>query len=80
MAHGGYLSGTMAMHLEGDTVEVTMRNPTPIDKPLKLTKDSSGCVYLYDGDKLLNEARPVELTLDLPEPITIREAKKAWLK
>ena len=41
MAHGGYLSGTMAMHLESDTVEVTMRSPTPIDKPLILKTETS---------------------------------------
>ncbi len=80
MAHGGYLSGTMAMYLESDTVEVTMRSPTPIGKPLILDADTVDCVYLYDKDKLLNEARPAELNLDLPEPITIHDAKKASLR
>lgn len=80
ITQGGYISGLMAQHLETDTVEVTMRNPTSMGKPLILDTSMSDRVLLYDGDKLLNEAIPGELELDIPEPISLEEAKKASLK
>lgn len=80
ITQGGYISGLMAQHLETDTVEVTMRNPTSMGKPLILDTSMSDRVLLYDGDKLLNEAIPGELDLDIPEPISLEEAKKASLK
>ena len=80
MTQGGYISGTMAMHLDSDTVEVTMRNPTPMGKPLVLDTSTPNRVFLYDGDKLLNEARPADLDLKLPEPISFEQAKTASLR
>ena len=80
MIHGGYVSGAMAMHLNSDTVEVTMRNPTPAGRPLVVDIGTPDRVFLYDKDTLLIEARPTELDLDMPEPITIDEARKASLR
>ena len=80
ITQGGYISGIMAQHLESDTVEVTMRNPTSMGKPLILDTSMSDRVLLYDGDKLLNEAISGELELDIPEPITLEDAKTAALK
>jgi len=80
MTQGGYISGFMAMHLDSDSVAVTMRNPTPMGKPLALDTSAPDLVLLYDGDKLLNEARPVDLELEIPEPISLEEARKASLR
>jgi len=80
IAHGGYTGGVMAECLDGETVEVTMRKPTPMDKPLILDASRPDVVLLYDGDTLLNEARPAELELDLPEVISLDQARKASLR
>ncbi|HKY66971.1 MAG TPA: hypothetical protein VJM49_11395, partial [Acidimicrobiales bacterium] len=36
MANGGWTCGTLAGHLPGGTVEVTLRAPTPLDEPLEV--------------------------------------------
>ena len=77
---GGYLCGVMAVHLDCDAVEVSMRNPTPMGKPLTLDTGTPDLVRMFDGDILLNEARPAELDLELPDPITLEEARKASLR
>jgi len=74
---GGYISGIMAVHLDSDTVEVTMRKPTFMERPLILDTGTANRVFLYDGDTLLNEARPAELDFEIPEPITLEQARKA---
>lgn len=74
---GGYISGLMAVHLDSDTVEVTMRKPTFMERPLMLDTTIPDRVFLYDGDLLLNEARPIELKMEIPEPISLEQAKKA---
>jgi len=80
IAHGGYTGGVMAECLDCETVEVTMRKPTPMDKPLILDASSPEAVFLYDGETLLNEAKPSDLELDLPEIISIDQARKASLR
>ena len=74
---GGYLSGLMASYLDTDTVCVTMHKPTPMDRPLIIDTSEPDQVRLYDDDVLLNDARPVDWTLSLPEPITYAQAKAA---
>ncbi|MBW1816900.1 MAG: hypothetical protein JRJ60_07045, partial [Deltaproteobacteria bacterium] len=71
---GGYISGFMADHIDSETVEVTMRAPTPMGKKLQIYFEAPDRVVMRDGHTLLNEARPSELELDLPEPITLDEA------
>jgi len=80
ITQGGYISGTMAAFLDSDTVEVTMRNPTPMGKPLILDATTPTWVFLYDGEKLLNEACPAVLDLEIPEPISLSQARKASLR
>lgn len=80
IAQGGYISGIMAMYLNSATVEVTMRNPTPMDKSLILDLSTPDRVFMYDGERLLNEAYPAELDLNIPKPISLDEAKKASLR
>jgi hypothetical protein len=74
---GGYISGLLAVHLDSDTVEVTMRKPTFMNRPLILDTTTPDRVFLFDGDTLLNEARPVELEMEIPESVSIEQARKA---
>jgi hypothetical protein len=74
---GGYISGLMSVYLESPTVEVTMRKPTLMERPLILDTLTPDRVFLYDGDTLLNEARPVDLEMEIPAPVTLEQAKKA---
>lgn len=80
MTQGGYISGLMAECLDSDSVEVIMRNPTPMNKALILDTTVPDRVSVYDGNKLLNEARPAELHLTIPDPISFEEAKRASLR
>lgn len=80
ITQGGYISGRMAVYLDSDTVEVTMRNPTPMGKPLIMDIGTPDRVFLYHGDLLLNEARPAELDLEIPAPVTLEAARKASLR
>jgi len=77
ITQGGYLSGLMAVHLDTDTVEVTMFRPTPMNKPLTLDTSMPNRVYIRDGDTVLNEAKPTDLFLEIPAPITMEQARKA---
>jgi hypothetical protein len=74
---GGYISGLMAVHLDSDTVEVNMRKPTLLERPLILDTTTPDRVFLYDGDTLLNEALPAELEMEVPASISFEQAKKA---
>lgn len=80
ITQGGYLSGMMAVHLDSKTVEVTMRHPTPMGKPLIMDTRLPDRVLILDGDKLLNEGRPAELEIEIPNPITLEDARKASLR
>ena len=71
--NGGYTCGLVAGLLDADTVEVTLRLPPPLDTPLRIER-LDGALCVLDGDRLVAEARPAELELDPPEPITYGEA------
>lgn len=77
LALGGHISGLMGVHIDSDTVEVTMRKPTYMERPLTMDTTTPDRVYLYDGDTLLNEARPAELEVEMPHAISLDQAKKA---
>lgn len=66
MGNGGYVCGLLAHHLPG-AVEVTLRRPAPLEKPLMI-KQENGRSQLLDGEALIGEAQAVELTLSVPEP------------
>ena len=71
--NGGYTAGLAAQLVGGDTVEVTLRVPPPLDTPLRIERDG-GAVRILDGETLVVEAKPAELELDLPEPVSFAEA------
>ena len=73
--HGGYTSGLIAQLLPADTVEVTLRRPPPLDRPLAVLRESSA-LRIMDGDTLIAEAVPsgVDVTADVPPPVAYGDA------
>jgi hypothetical protein len=75
-ANGGYASGRLAAFVDADVVEVTLRLPPPLDRPLAVRRDDR-VASLLDGDEVVAEARPGSLDLDIPAPVTRVEAEEA---
>lgn len=75
MGNGGYVSGRLA-GLLGSSVAVTLRAPTPLDKPLAVER-TADTVSLRDGDTLVAEARVAALELEAPAPPAFVEAERA---
>lgn len=63
--NGGYTCGLLAAGMP-TPVEVTLKRPPPLDRPLALLQTPAGRV-LMDGEEPVAEARPAELEL-LPPP------------
>ncbi|MEE8434807.1 MAG: hypothetical protein V3S64_08475 [bacterium] len=74
--NGGYVAGRLAGRIAG-TTEVTLRLPPPLEKELIIKKDGAGGVRLMDGDRLVAEARPVEMSLTVPDSPGLAAARKA---
>lgn len=75
-ANGGYASGLLAAHVEGEA-EVTLRLPPPLDTPLAVVREGER-VELRDGERLVAEAEPASLDgLDVPAPVSLPEADLA---
>ena len=75
-ANGGYACGRLAAFVDADEVEVTLRLPPPLDRPLAVVPDGDG-VRLLDGDALVAEARPASLDVDAPAPVSLEVAELA---
>jgi hypothetical protein len=75
-ANGGYASGRLAAFLEADAVEVTLRLPPPLERPLDVQRDGDAAL-LFDGDAVVAEARISELDLDPPAPVSFAAAEQA---
>lgn len=64
--NGGYVAGCLARALPGP-VEVTLRAPAPLGRPLEIVEDAEGVELRLDGE-VLARARTAPLDLELPEP------------
>ena len=73
--NGGYTCGLVA-GLLGGTAEVTLRLPPPLDRELEVVRDD-GRVEIRDGERLVAEAEPVELDVEVPAPVSVAEAERA---
>ena len=71
-ANGGYAAGALARHV-GGTVEVTLRRPVPLERPLEVVAES-GRFFLRDGDDVVAEARAAVLDAEVPAPVTFDRA------
>lgn len=71
--NGGYTCGLIAQLVDADAVEVTLRLPPPLETPLRAERDGDE-VRVLDGERLVAEARPAGLELELPEPVSFAAA------
>ena len=74
-ANGGYTFGLVA-GVVGDHVEVTLRRPPPLGRPLRVERENAGAAIYADGE-LVAEAAPVDLELSVPAPVPFAEACEA---
>ncbi len=78
-ANGGYTCGVLASLFHGP-VEVTLRLPPPLERPLELDLDDGRKhVELRDGDALVAEASQAHVEVELPDPIAFADASAAAL-
>jgi hypothetical protein len=74
-ANGGYCAGLLARAIQG-SVEVTLRIPPPLERPLDVRSEGDR-VLLLDGERLVAEARALGPELDCPEPPSFEAALAA---
>ncbi|MEQ9643730.1 MAG: hypothetical protein RIM84_27175 [Alphaproteobacteria bacterium] len=64
--NGGYVAGRFATFVGNGPVEVTLRAPTPLETAMDVVRDGDEWRLLH-GDKLIAQARPAPLDLDVPD-------------
>lgn len=75
-ANGGYACGSLARFVDAPEVEVTLRQPPPLERPLAVRRDSDA-VVLLDGTELVAEARPGRVDVEVPVAPSMAEAAGA---
>ena len=80
--NGGYTAGSLAALVLGDrdpeAVEVTLRQPPPLDVAMSVQRlESDDVTWLLVGEARIAEARVVDLGLDPVEAVDSSEAKAA---
>ena len=75
-ANGGYASGNLAAFVDADEVEVTLRLPPPLDRPLAVRREDD-VVELLDGDAVVAEARGASVAVEPPSAVSFAEAEDA---
>jgi hypothetical protein len=75
--NGGYSCGRVAALIGGDTAEITLRAPPPLDTALAVQRADGGVVRLLHGGQLVAEGKPATLELDIPVPPSRDEAVAA---
>ncbi len=72
-ANGGYACGRLAAFVDATDVEVTLRLPPPLDRPLAVRR-LEDAVHLLDGEAVVAEARPAHVEIDPPAPVALATA------
>ncbi|HEU5490743.1 MAG TPA: hypothetical protein VFU84_08105 [Gaiellaceae bacterium] len=75
-ANGGYACGRLAAFVDADEVEVTLRLPPPLDRPLGVEHAADG-VRLLDGDVLVAETRAARVEVQAPAPVSVEVAEES---
>ena len=65
--NGGYVAGMLAQHM-GGSVEVLLRQPTPLNTELMLTADAADHMTLTLGQTIIAEVTPAQFELEVPAP------------
>jgi hypothetical protein len=74
--HGGYSAGCAGVLVDAPAAEVTLLRPPPLETPLAVRR-RDGAVALVDGEAVVAEARPAELSLSVPPAVSPAEAAAA---
>lgn len=74
--NGGYTCGIVAGLVDSGEVEVSLRAPPPLERPMTVARDGTR-VRVRDGDTLVAEGGPAELRLDVPDPVAPDELTRA---
>jgi hypothetical protein len=74
--HGGYSAGCAGVLVDAPAAEVTLRRPPPLETPLAVARND-GAVTLLDGDEVVAEARPADLSVTGPPPVGPKAAASA---
>lgn len=76
-ANGGYACGMVA-EVTDAAVEVSLRVPPPLGRPLHADRTADGGVRLLDGETLVAEATPTAPpTIDVPADVDLDAAREA---
>jgi hypothetical protein len=73
--NGGYSAGVLGA-LMGESAEVTLRRPPPLDVPLTITRNEGG-LHLHDGDVLIAEARSSDPGVEPPQAPSVEAGESA---
>jgi len=76
-AHGGYACGLAAVHLDARVASVSLRHPPPLETPLTVRHDADSRISLLDGERVIAEAEPAELSVEIPAIVSAAEAEAA---
>ena len=74
--NGGYSCGVVAGFVDAPAVEVTLRAPPPLERELRI-EERDGAMVALDDETVVAEARPTELELETPEPVSASDAIEA---
>ncbi|HEU0335986.1 MAG TPA: hypothetical protein VFR43_05495 [Gaiellaceae bacterium] len=74
--NGGYACGLLAGFVDAPAVEVTLRLPPPLGRPLAVELEAGRAVLLDDG-ALVAEGVAAELEADVPPPVGWEAASEA---
>lgn len=77
--NGGYCAGLFAQAYDYNSqqaIEVTLRNPPPLDHPLTMIEQHQGA-ECRDGDTVIAEIKHSELVIDIPSPVDLKQAVEA---
>jgi hypothetical protein len=75
-ANGGYTCGLLAQLVGTEEVEVSLRTPPPLERPLAVVRDGEH-VELRDGQTQVAQGGPAELLLDVPDSVPAAEVAAA---
>jgi len=75
-ASRGYVAGLLGRLLEGPA-RVSLEQPIPVDRRLRIERLPGGGVILSDGDVTLARAVPAMLQVEPPAPVSYAEAEWA---
>jgi hypothetical protein len=74
--NGGYTCGLVAGLLDAEAATVSLRAPPPLERPLTVARDGDR-LEVHDGETLVAEAGPAELSLDVPAAVSPDRAHAA---